>query len=117
VIFSGGVTRAGLPSEAFAARAVALELGVPTSACLVEDRSRSTEENARFVAAMLPPRARVVIVTDGYHLRRARWIFAPHFAHVEGEGAVGPWDTRLRGALREVPLLPFYAVKLRLARR
>lgn len=117
VVLSGGVTRPGLPSEAAAAATIVRAEGVPPSAIVIEDRSRTTEENARMVRELLGDGVSIVLVTDRYHLRRARWIFAPHFARVEGEGVVGPWDTRLRGVLREVPLLPFYAVKLRLSRR
>lgn len=117
VVFSGGVTRAGLSSEAAAAAEVARGLGLPESASILEDRSRSTEENARFVAELLGPGARIVLATDGFHVMRARWIFMAYFAHVEGEGTVGSWSTRLRGGLREVPLVPFYALKLALTRR
>jgi uncharacterized SAM-binding protein YcdF (DUF218 family) len=111
VVMSGGVTRRGLPSEAAAAAAVAIEAGVPSAAIVVEDRSRSTIENARFSAAILGSDARIVLVSDRHHLRRARWIFAPHFAHVDAEGAVGTWRSRVKGTLRELPLLPFYGAR------
>ena len=117
VVFSGGVTRVGRPSEAAAAAAVARTLGLPSGVITLEERSRTTTENARFVAELLGRDARIVIATDDYHVRRARWIFRPHFAHVEGVGARGPLDARFRGTLRELLLLPFYAVKLALARR
>lgn len=117
VVFSGGVTRAARVSEAAAAAAVARALGVPEPAITLEDRSQTTEENARFSAQLLGPEAHVLLVTDDYHLRRARWIFAPHFARVDAEGARGPLDARIRGVLRELPLLPFYAAKLAITGR
>jgi uncharacterized SAM-binding protein YcdF (DUF218 family) len=116
LVVSGGVTRSGLPSEAAAAAEVAIEVGVPSAAVTLEDRSRSTIENARFSADILGNDARIVIVSDQHHLRRARWIFAPHFAQVESEGAVGTWRSRVKGTLRELPLLPIYAVRLVLGR-
>src|SRR5262245_32250067 len=47
LLLSGG-TPEGPPSEAEVARALVVRAGVPASACIVEDRSRSTFENARF---------------------------------------------------------------------
>lgn len=117
VVFSGGITRAGRVSEAAAAAVVARVLGLSSDVIALEERSLTTEENARFASELLGRSARIVIATDDYHVRRARWIFAPHFAHVEGEGAHGPFDARVRGALRELPLLPLYAAKLAIARR
>lgn len=78
VVFSGGTAGAG-PSEARAALAHARALGLDAGACLLEEESRSTAENARYTAALLKARgiARVVLVTDGFHLlRAARWFAA-----------------------------------------
>jgi uncharacterized SAM-binding protein YcdF (DUF218 family) len=69
VVFSGG----GQPSEARAALTHALTLGVPEAACLREELSTNTVENARHSAALLLPRGvkTVVVVSDGFHLLRA----------------------------------------------
>ena len=76
VVFSGGI---GVypPSEASVAASVAQRLGVPESSCLLEERSHSTRENARFTAALLRARGvtEVIVVSDPYHLFRARWLF------------------------------------------
>src|SRR3954470_7529970 len=45
IIFSGGVGH-NAPSEAQVARELAVSLGVPESACVLEEQSHSTEENA-----------------------------------------------------------------------
>ena len=77
VIFSGGVT---VPSEASVARDIAVKLGVPAEACLLEEQSHSTFENAQRTAPLLQQRQidEVVLVSDGYHLLRA----ARHFSRV-----------------------------------
>ena len=43
----------------------------------LEEKSRTTRENAQYSAAILLPRARqrIVLVTDAWHMRRARWSF------------------------------------------
>jgi uncharacterized SAM-binding protein YcdF (DUF218 family) len=76
VLFSGG----GTPSEASAGRAYAHTLGVAESACVVEEQSSNTFENARFSATLLEARGirRVVVVTDGFHLLRAVRLFRLH---------------------------------------
>lgn len=53
----------------------AAELGVPRELLRTEARAGNTAENARFVAAMLRPRARVWLVTQPFHLRRAMYWF------------------------------------------
>ena len=53
------------------------DLGVPASALRVERASLTTADNARLVAEMLAPEGakRVWVVTQPFHLRRARWLF------------------------------------------
>lgn len=76
IIFSGG----GAPSEASIARDIAVAAGVPPEACLVEEQSRSTYENAIFTVPMLKERGidDVLLVTDDFHLLRG----AAHFARL-----------------------------------
>ena len=74
LLLSGG----GHPiSEAEAMRRLALAGGVPESALLVEPRSRNTLENAAHAAGLLAkrPGTAVVLVTDRYHVLRARMLF------------------------------------------
>lgn len=76
VIVSGGRTRGAARAESEAMADVALELGLPAEALVVEAASRSTYENAHRVAEILRQRglARVRVVTTPFHLRRAvRW--------------------------------------------
>ncbi len=76
VVFSGGVGDFG-PSEASVARDVVVAQGVPAAACVLEEASHSTRENARLTARVLRERGlhRVLLVSDPYHLARARWLF------------------------------------------
>ncbi|TDD43484.1 YdcF family protein [Saccharopolyspora elongata] len=62
------------------ARAMAdylIDKGVPEDRILVEDQSRSTEENLRFSKAIMQqhrPKYRCVVVTNNYHVMRAATI-------------------------------------------
>ncbi|KFE68846.1 YdcF family protein [Hyalangium minutum] len=76
LVFSGGVGDHP-PSEAQVMRSLAVQLGVPAEACTLEEQSHSTEQNARFSAELLRALGaqRVVVVSDPYHLLRARQYF------------------------------------------
>lgn len=103
VVLTGGVG-SHPPSEARAAAAILRERGVPDDAMILEERSTSTAENARFARALTDAR-RVLIVTDGFHATRAALVFAREFDEVAvSPVTAGPW-VRTKGALREVPLL------------
>ena len=85
LVFSGGVGDFG-DSEARVSERLAISLGVPESACLLEEASHSTAQNAAFTAALLRAHQlhRVIVVTDPYHLPRALRLFA-----LEGVPATG----------------------------
>lgn len=112
VIFTGGVGAGGV-SEAAAAARHAESLGLPASAIRLEDQSRSTEENARY-ASSIAVGARVIVVSDAYHVWRAERVFGRYFPEVRGVGSVGPWSARLRGAAREVVAVAAYGLRGRL---
>jgi uncharacterized SAM-binding protein YcdF (DUF218 family) len=64
----------------------ARSLGVPAEVILLEDRARSTQENARYAASMMAERGlrRALVVTQPFHLRRSlRW-FAKEGVEVVG---------------------------------
>ena len=112
IIFTGGLGDHP-PTEAAVAAAHARSLGVPAEAIVEEDRSTSTEENARFAAQVTGAR-RVIVVTDSYHVFRSRRVFARHFGEVVGHGSVPLYGPRIKGALREVAAVVFYGLKGRL---
>ena len=64
-------------SEAAACRGILIGAGLPEAAILMEELSRSTEENAIHSRRLLEELGlpRVVLVSDSYHILRANWIF------------------------------------------
>lgn len=58
-------------SEAAGMRDMLVALGVPRDAILLEEQSRNTRENAIESAKLLPPGARVALVTSASHMSRA----------------------------------------------
>ncbi len=75
LIISGGVSRYAA-SEASLLGALALRLGVPAERLVLEQESRTTWQNAQFVAALEPPVARrIALVTSALHMARARYAF------------------------------------------
>jgi len=112
IVLTGGTGEAPI-SEAAAAAAIARGLGVPGEALVLEERSTTTEENAREAAAVAGV-DRVLVVTDSYHALRAERVFRRYFARAVGAGCRGPTRPRIRGALREVVALASYGVRGRL---
>jgi len=64
-------------SEASGAKRLWLDLGVPPERIMVEDKSRNTDENARFTFALLRPNPgqRYLLVTSAYHMPRTVGLF------------------------------------------
>jgi len=111
VVFTGGVGDFP-PAEAEASAQLATDLGLPSTAMVLETRSTSTTENARNAAAALPhaSQMRILLVTDAYHVLRARLIFARCFSSVDAVGSTYGVASRMRGSLREVLALIKYAL-------
>ena len=57
---------------------------------------------------------RVLLVSDAYHVFRARQVFARHFPHVDAAGSVSTLWERLRGSMREVLAIALYRAKGRI---
>jgi uncharacterized SAM-binding protein YcdF (DUF218 family) len=64
-------------TEALEGRKLLAALGVDPSRIAIEDRSRNTDENARFTAALVHPQGDQVwlVVTSAYHMPRAMGLF------------------------------------------
>ena len=77
VICAGGKAEFAPRSEAAACRDILRQLDLPQSAILLEERSRSTEENALFSSRLMAERAwtSAALVSDSYHILRALWLF------------------------------------------
>jgi uncharacterized SAM-binding protein YcdF (DUF218 family) len=78
--FTGGsaaLLGPGGPTEADAARAFYLSLGIAPERLILEDRSRNTVENAVFLKPLLgqKPGERWLLVTSAWHMPRSVGIF------------------------------------------
>lgn len=107
-IFTTGGRGASGHVESEAAARHLVRLGVPARAIAMERRSHSTEENALHAARALGRRARVLVVTDDYHVYRAERVFEAHFDHADAIGAGGPRGAIAYPVLREVLAVLIY---------
>lgn len=71
VVFSGGPRRPGLPTAAAGMAAVAQAAGTGDAAIVLEDASYSTLHNALFSLELVAPTARLILVTEAFHLPRS----------------------------------------------
>ncbi len=109
VIFSGGIgsllkENSTEAQEAQEAQKLLVALGVDPSRITLEDRSRNTDENARFTAALVrpQPKQRWLLVTSAYHMPRSMGLFEkagfnatafPVAFRTLGEGRGQPWES------------------------
>ena len=77
IICAGGYTQTPTRSEADGCRDVLLGEGVSPDAIVLENQSRSTEENAFYSWQIMQANKwqTAMIVSDSFHMFRARWIF------------------------------------------
>ncbi len=114
VICTGGVTMGRPRSEAAACREVLIDNGVPEDAIYLDERSRSTEENALYTRDILNANGwgNVIVVSDAYHLLRAQWIFSIEGIDVTTSPTVNPpVMTYIFSVAREVAALHWQLVK------
>ncbi|CAN5388457.1 hypothetical protein BH10PAT4_BH10PAT4_2970 [soil metagenome] len=73
LIFSGAAQDKTGPSNAEVMKARAIEQGVPSSVILLDESSETTKQNAENTKTILQSRSikSVILVTSGYHQRRA----------------------------------------------
>lgn len=120
-VLSGGVGQHP-PSEAQVMFDIFQFSGVNEDRLVLEDRSTTTLENVAFSAALLKERGAlsVVVITDAYHLPRAKMCFRylgfKTFGMSPPKGPPKtPWYRIARYWLRELVALPHY--RFTLARR
>jgi uncharacterized SAM-binding protein YcdF (DUF218 family) len=78
IIFSGGTDLSrSEPSEAVIVKQIFVSWGISADRISIEERSLTTEENARFTAQLVNPRpqSRWLLVTSAYHMPRAMGAF------------------------------------------
>lgn len=75
LMFSGAARDTSGPSNAEAMKAQAIRAGVPAASIITESLARTTKQNAEQTKALLATAGggtrRVILVTSGYHQRRA----------------------------------------------
>jgi uncharacterized SAM-binding protein YcdF (DUF218 family) len=117
LVLSGGGT--GRVPEAEVMRTLALGYGAPEAALLLETRSRDTIGNAFCSAALLRAEglSRVIVVSERYHLLRARILFrraGMDVVRIAGPPGRGTRDWPMW--LREIVALPRSLVVVALRR-
>jgi len=93
LIFTGGETT-GKISEAGMMSRLARQQGVPSHAIVLEERARTTQDNARLTAKLIPEinPGRILIVTKKDHLEWAMPIFWQMEVFAEAE----PWPVEVK---------------------
>ena len=73
LLFTGGVGDGQLHSEASIARSIAIQQGVPATDILVEEKSRTTQQNLTEALAVMRQQSikSAIIVSDPLHMKRA----------------------------------------------
>jgi uncharacterized SAM-binding protein YcdF (DUF218 family) len=91
LLVSGGLVGPP-PAEAHVMRDLAVARGIATARILVEDQARNTFENAVYSGRIIRARgwSNVVVVTDGFHLRRALFVFRRLGLRVTGDAVPRP---------------------------
>lgn len=106
------------PSEASVAGRLAGELGVPETKQLREEQSTNTWQSAVAVAKMALENDidKVIVVSDGFHLARAKHMFEDNGLQVEVAPAANVYlsSSWLRYELRETAAMMAYRLGLRL---
>lgn len=105
-IVSGGQGENEIVSEAEVMGKYLAQKGIPAERYLLEDRSKSTEENFRFSNAIIQKRfgenASIVFVTTGFHVYRAGLVAnKQNVAVAAGIPSADRWYMRLNNYLRE----------------
>jgi len=77
IIISGGIVYSGDKSEGSIYKKIMIDLGVPSEDIIVEGRSKTTEENAKYTKEIMIKRKykKAVLVTSATHMKRSVYIF------------------------------------------
>ena len=114
IICTGGFGFNRTRSEADACLELLRDQGVPAEVVLLEERSRSTEENAIYTREVMEANGweTAVVVSDGYHLLRAHVIFnRSGILHTTSPAHAPPPGNLLSSTLREVAAFHWLAFK------
>lgn len=101
LIMSGGQGKGEDIPEAEAMAEYAINLGIPKEDIIIENKSRTTNENLRFSHALMKPNAKFCIVTNSYHVYRALVLAKRQGLKCIGYGAKTKWYFTLNAFVRE----------------
>ena len=101
LIMSGGQGPDEEIPESHAMAAYAEEHGVPQSDIIIEDRSKTTNQNLRFSHQLMQPDSTFCIVTNSYHVYRALVLAKRQGLKCIGYGAKTKWYFTLNAFIRE----------------
>jgi uncharacterized SAM-binding protein YcdF (DUF218 family) len=104
VVYTSGTNSllGGSSTEALQARKLMSQMGIAPERVTIEDKSRNTDENARFTAAIVHPEPSQhwLIVTSAFHMPRAMGVFEKARFHPVAYPVsfytVGQWRVDLR---------------------
>lgn len=96
-------------------RTLLLDLGIPDSAIVVENEARNTEENALLVDRLMQERiverkARVLVVTSAWHMKRTLLMFEKYAPHIEAIPAACDFECVPTSGFQWMELVPSAAV-------
>ncbi|MBZ0298007.1 MAG: YdcF family protein [Anaerolineae bacterium] len=114
VICTGGIPYRATRSEASACGELLRASGIPAEAIFLEEESHSTEENALYTHALMAEQGwnSAIVVSDGYHLLRATWLFQLEgIPNVTSPAVDPPPGNHLFSMGREVVALHWQVVK------
>ena len=116
VLCTGGMPVRRPRTEAQACAQVLRERGVPDSAIVLEEQSRSTEENALYSLQTMQAQAwsQALVVSDGFHMWRTRLIFGSYGIQAHSVGVQGAEDRLLsysQSVVREVAAVHWYFLR------
>lgn len=89
-------------AEAMSMKNYLLEKHIPASQIVVENKSKTTRENFKFVKSKIKTAENAAFATSSYHVFRAGVIAArAGFKNIEGVGAKSPWYYHTSALIRE----------------
>jgi uncharacterized SAM-binding protein YcdF (DUF218 family) len=114
LICAGGFGLSRTRSEADACAELLRAEGIPDAAIIIEDRSRSTEENALYTLEIMQANDwdSAILVSDGYHLLRAHWLFNKlNIENYPSPAVDPPFDNLVVSLTREIMAFHWHVFK------
>ena len=106
IVAAGGVGAAATLSEAEVMKRYLTAQGIAETRVLLEDKSRTTDENLKFTKALIiaregMPAHSIAVITSDYHLYRAKQIAGKYYPQVQGLASESALMLKINYAIRE----------------